>query len=307
MRHLLLHARQRPRRRRDARLHGAARLRPPDGHRPAGRAEGHAAVDRMEAHRLQEEGSAEVVRRRDDLARHRPGLQRVHDAAAGAGRGDCRRRRPALHAAPGARGRELRHPRRARARLPGPAQARVEAGARRLHPQRALRRDPGRHLGALVRERAVQVGRQDRDRPGDRDQGEREVQRRQDRRAPSRPCPLCRVRAARGAARRARHGGRERRLRRRRGSADRAPHLRLPARRPVPERGRHRRDPARPVDRAGRPAAADRVGAAAGRDRRRRGDGARRSRGCAAASAPPPAPPERPATREQVALRPETP
>ncbi len=114
VRHLLLHARQRPRRRRDARLHGAARLRPGHRHRPAGRAARHAAVDRVEAQRLQEEGSAEVVRRRDDLARHRPGLQLVHDAAAGAGAGDGRRGRPALHAAPGARGRELRDARVAR-------------------------------------------------------------------------------------------------------------------------------------------------------------------------------------------------
>ena len=80
----------------------------------------------------------------------------------------------------------------------------------------------------------------------------------QDRRAPSRPRALRRVRAARVAADRARDRGRERRLRRRRGGADRAPRLRLPARRPVPERGRHRRDAARPVDRADRRAAADR-------------------------------------------------
>ena len=33
----------------------------------------------------QQEGAAEVVRRRDHLARHRPGLQHLHDAAAGAG------------------------------------------------------------------------------------------------------------------------------------------------------------------------------------------------------------------------------
>ena len=45
----------------------------------------------VEAQRLPQEGTAEVVRRRDDLAGHRPGLQRVHDAAAGAGR---RRRWP---------------------------------------------------------------------------------------------------------------------------------------------------------------------------------------------------------------------
>ena len=67
-----------------------------DRNRPARRGARHAAVDRMEAQGLQEEGSAEVVRRRDDLARHRPGLQHVHDAAARAGAGD--RRRPAASA-----------------------------------------------------------------------------------------------------------------------------------------------------------------------------------------------------------------
>ena len=49
------------------------------------------------------------------------------------------------------------------------------------------------------------------------------------------------------------------------------------------------------------------VGAAAGRDRRRRGDGARRRSRAAAASAPRRAVPERPAAREQVALRPQLP
>ena len=98
VRHLLLHARQRPRRRRDPRLHGAARLRPHHRHRHAGRAARHAAVDRVEARRLPEEGSAEVVRRRDHLARHRPGLQHLHDAAAGAGR-----RRPSPPAASASR------------------------------------------------------------------------------------------------------------------------------------------------------------------------------------------------------------
>ena len=53
VRHLLLHAGQRPGRRRDARLHGAARLRPAS---PAstshGELRGTAALDRVEAHRL---------------------------------------------------------------------------------------------------------------------------------------------------------------------------------------------------------------------------------------------------------------
>ena len=59
-------------------------------------------------------GAAEVVRRRDHLAGHRPGLQQLHDAAAGAGDGHARRRRPALQAAPGARGRGRRDARRTR-------------------------------------------------------------------------------------------------------------------------------------------------------------------------------------------------
>ncbi len=95
------------------------------------------------------------------------------------------------------------------------------------------------------------------------------------RRAAPRPRALRGVRAARGAARRACGRRRERRLRRRRGGADRAPRLRLPARRQVSERGRHRRDAARPDDRPDRRAAVDRRRAVAGRDRRRRGDGAR--------------------------------
>ena len=117
VRHLLLRSRQRDGRRRHARLHGAAGLRPADRNRPARRGARHAAVDRMEAQGLQEEGSAEVVRRRDDLARHRPGLQHVHHAAARAGPGDRGGRRPALHAASGARGRELRDARIAPAEL----------------------------------------------------------------------------------------------------------------------------------------------------------------------------------------------
>ncbi len=174
-------------------------------------------------------------------------------------------------AAPGARGRALREPHARGPRLQGAAGAGLEARACRGDPQRALRRHPGRHLGQGVRRRAVQVGRQDRHRPGDRDQGQREVQRRPARRAASRPRALHRLRAAREPADRARAGGRERRLRRRRGGADRPPRLRLRALRPVPERGRHRGDAPGPVGGADRPAAGDRRGAAEGQHRRRRG------------------------------------
>jgi penicillin-binding protein 2 len=53
-----------------------------------GELRGTLAVDRVEAQGLSAEGTAEVVRGRDDLARHRPGLQHVHDAAARAGHVD---------------------------------------------------------------------------------------------------------------------------------------------------------------------------------------------------------------------------
>ena len=84
---------------------------------------------------------------------------------------------------------------------------------------------------------------------------EREIQRQQGRRAPPRPRALHRLRAARQSAHRGGAGRRERGLRRRRGGADRAAHLRLRAARPVPERGRHRGDAGRRVDGADRHAA----------------------------------------------------
>ena len=83
----------------------------------AGRAARHPAVDRVEARRLPQEGAAEVVRRRDDLARHRPGLQHLHDAAAGAGDGDAGRRRRASLPHLVRDGRALREP-HARGRSP---------------------------------------------------------------------------------------------------------------------------------------------------------------------------------------------
>jgi cell division protein FtsI/penicillin-binding protein 2 len=61
-----------------------------------------AAQHRVEAQRLQAARAAEVVRRRDHLAGHRPGLQHLHHAAAGAGHGHRGRRRHQAQAAPGA-------------------------------------------------------------------------------------------------------------------------------------------------------------------------------------------------------------
>ena len=82
------------------------------------------------------QGAAEVVRRRNDLAGHRPGLQHLHDAAARAGDGDASPNGgAALQAAPGAGGRELRDAARS-AEIVGDAlpPLRLEARARRRHP-----------------------------------------------------------------------------------------------------------------------------------------------------------------------------
>src|SRR6266850_1043734 len=99
--HLLLPGSERPRDRRHRRLHEAFRLRRAHRHRPAGRGRRRAAVAGMEDEALQAARAAEVVRRRDHLDRHRPGLQRVHPGPASAGDGHPRQRRldvpPASH------------------------------------------------------------------------------------------------------------------------------------------------------------------------------------------------------------------
>ncbi len=74
--------------------------------------------------------------------------------------------------------------------------AALQARARRADPARAARRDAGGHLGARLRRRAVQQRRQDRHRAGGGHQGEREVQRVEDRGAPARPLAVHRRRAA---------------------------------------------------------------------------------------------------------------
>ncbi len=76
-----------------------------------------------------------------------------------------------------------------------------------------LRRDPGRHLGALLRRRAVQERRQDRHRPGRGHQGQPEVRRLEDGGAQARPLAVHCRRADAQPDRRAGGDRRERRLR----------------------------------------------------------------------------------------------
>ena len=95
VRHLLLHARQRHRHRRHR---TTSWRRSASASRPAstsqGELRGMLPSREWKRKRLQARPrAAEVVRRRDDLARHRPGLQRVHAAAARAGDRDDRQRR----------------------------------------------------------------------------------------------------------------------------------------------------------------------------------------------------------------------
>jgi penicillin-binding protein 2 len=70
-----------------ARFMGSARFWPAHRDRHRGRIEGRAAVAGVEEAALQEARAAKVVRRRNDLDRHRPGLQRLHADPAGAGDG----------------------------------------------------------------------------------------------------------------------------------------------------------------------------------------------------------------------------
>ena len=137
-------------------------------------------------------------------------------------------RRAALHAAPRARGRELRDPRRS-ARLSGRCRPRLEARARRDHPQRALRRDAGRHLraGCSSARRTSRPARPAR-RRSSRSRRTRSTTpaRSTSATATTRSTPRSRRSSA---ADRDRAGGRERRLGRRRRRADRAARVRLRA------------------------------------------------------------------------------
>jgi hypothetical protein len=120
----------------------------------------------LEAQLLQEAEAAEVVCRRDHLAGHRPGLQHLHDAAAGPGDCHAGEQRRQAQAAAGDR-----HPGHADAAGHAAATGRpggsgLQAGERDRRTQRDGQRDAGGHVDPRVCRRAVSVGWQDRDRAG---------------------------------------------------------------------------------------------------------------------------------------------
>ena len=155
-----------------------------------------------------------MVRRRDDLAGHRPGLQQLHDAAARAGHRDASSGRPALQAAAGARDRGLRDAQRKRRSVGEalPPLAWKPEHVALIH-ERDVRRDAGRHLGASFVNAPYQTGGKTGTAQAVGIKAEREVQRREARGAPARPRAVHRLRTDRGAARGAGDDGRERRLR----------------------------------------------------------------------------------------------
>ena len=186
----------------------------------------------------------------------------------------------ALHAAPGASAVENVRARAHRAPLAVADAGARSTGSRSTSPSssNALVGVTQEGTSAARRSSTRRTSRrQDRHRAGDRRsrQNEKYNAAQIDERHP-RPRAVHRLRAADEPRIALAHGRRERRLRRRRRGADRAPRVRLLLAGQVPERGGHRRDAARPVDGADRRAAPDRRRAAAGRDGRRRGDGARR-------------------------------
>ncbi len=144
--------------------------------------------------RLQAARAAEVVRRRDHLAGHRPGLQQLHHAAAGQRHGHAGVRRPALQAAAGARDRRRASPATASA---WPATRSPPLPLKPEHVELISRAlygvtQEGTSVRSFLR-RALQERRQDRDCAGGGHQGQREVQRDQARRAPARPLALHRA------------------------------------------------------------------------------------------------------------------
>jgi penicillin-binding protein 2 len=120
--------------------------------------------------------AAEVVRRRDDQHRHRPGLQLVHPAAARRRDRHARQRRRDVPAAPGQLRRGGAHPPAHGDRTRAHTHARLEARAHRDDQERDGRGQQGRHFGARFRRRALHERRQDRHRAGDRPQ-RREIRR----------------------------------------------------------------------------------------------------------------------------------
>ena len=184
---LLLLAGQRDGRRPDARAALADGFRAQDRDRRRGRGHRRVAVHRVEAPLLQAPRAAEVVCRRDHLAGHRAGLQRLHHAATGQRHGHVGVGRPALQASAGARDRGCGHWREAARGQRRARAAALQARARRAAAARAAWGDPGGHLGALFRQCTVQERRQDRHRAGRGHQGQPEVRRVEDGRAQARP------------------------------------------------------------------------------------------------------------------------
>ena len=188
--------------------------------------------------------------------------------------GDAGVGRPALQAAPGARDRG-RASRASASRWPSTRSTPLPFKPEHVEliTQRDARRDAGRHVGALVRRRAVQDRRQDRHRAGGRRSRPNEKynaskidEHQRDHSLYIAFAPL------EEPTRRAGAGRRERRLRRRRRGADRAPRVRLPAARrstrarrtsPLTQQGKS----AAPI---GTPRAVDAVPLPGRRGRRRR-------------------------------------
>ena len=136
LRHLLLHAGRRDRHRRHLRVHVAVRIRPEDRHRSRGRVARRAAVADLEARALLREqlprGASQMVSGRFDLGRHRPGIQRLHAAAAGPGDRDHRQRRRGDAPARGQGDRE--HPHRRAARIAPRSRRTRSPSSRRISP-----------------------------------------------------------------------------------------------------------------------------------------------------------------------------
>ncbi len=160
LRHLLLHARRRDRHRRHLRLHVAVRLRAEDRHRSSKancraccrRATGSASASRASNYR---EEHRKWYLGRFDLGRHRPGLQRVHAAAAGAGDRDHRQRRRRDSRRTWSKGDRERQHRRACGRSPPePTHTRRrQAGASGRHQEGADRRCRAKARARGVRRR----------------------------------------------------------------------------------------------------------------------------------------------------------
>ena len=259
---LLLPARQRPRHRGHRRLHGALRLRRAHRHRPA-RRKGHRVLPSPEWKRkhLQEARAAALVRRRDDLGRHRPGLQRltplqlanalaalVSQGVVPPARGHVRGRFAHWRATRGRTRAPLRQIRRRDAHLKAVLDAMVATSTARAPARRVQAARPTPSVARPAPRRCSRCA------ASATSSRVREM--------PARPLLVRRLRPGREPEDRARGAGRERRLRRPVGGADRAPGDRLLPARPAP----------------GAPAAEDEGGAESEEAAEGSGEGARRRR-----------------------------